>query len=52
MSEKTNLEQILEKHQDKRFTLVEPGGNYDDTLIYDGLEKNLDWRGIEYEAST
>lgn len=50
MSGKTELERVLEKHRDKRFTLIEPGGNYGDRLIYDGLEKKLDRIGIKYES--
>jgi exopolysaccharide biosynthesis predicted pyruvyltransferase EpsI len=46
----TELEAVLERYDGRRFALVEPGGNHGDTLIYRGLERVLDERGIAYES--
>jgi hypothetical protein len=42
------LEEVLRKYQDKKFLVIEPGGNNGDRLIYMGLEKKLKELRIKY----
>jgi exopolysaccharide biosynthesis predicted pyruvyltransferase EpsI len=42
------LEEILQKYRDRKFVVIEPGGNNGDRLIYLGLEKKLREMGINY----
>jgi exopolysaccharide biosynthesis predicted pyruvyltransferase EpsI len=42
------LEDILLKYIDKKFVIIEPGGNNGDRLIYMGMEKKLRELGIDY----
>jgi len=42
------LEEILRKYQDKKFLVIELGGNNGDRLIYLGLERKLLELGIKY----
>lgn len=46
----TPLENTIRQYEEKRFSIIEPGGNHGDTLIYKGLEKRLEEMGIEYES--
>lgn len=46
----TKLEEILEQYGDREFTLLEPGGNHGDKLIYNGLERKLGELGIQYDS--
>ena len=44
------LEQILLKHKNQKFLVIEPGGNNGDKLTYMGMEKKLRELGIDYSV--
>lgn len=45
-----NLDTFIQTNAEKRFLLIEPGGNNGDRLIYRGLECRLDEHGVAYES--
>ncbi|MBL8014071.1 MAG: polysaccharide pyruvyl transferase family protein [Candidatus Omnitrophica bacterium] len=48
----TDLYELLKVYKDKKFVLVEPGGNAGDLLIYKGFHKLIHLAGIDYTTVT
>ncbi|NLV12636.1 polysaccharide pyruvyl transferase family protein [Haloarcula argentinensis] len=46
----TELEKLLEQYSDEKFTLIEPGGNHGDQMIYAGLQKKAEEKEITYDS--
>lgn len=42
--------EVIQQYRDKKITVIEPGGNRGDELIYLGMEKILSEIGVEYEV--
>jgi len=44
------FERIISSYKDFNFSVIEPGGNYGDVLIYKGTEKILKKAGVKYKV--
>lgn len=49
MTKRKDLENLLRRHQEKKFLLVRPGGNHGDYLIYFGLHQLAKAIGIDFD---